>query len=401
MKRIIIALIIGLALVSMLCVALVFALAFTPLRSGVAKVVDRVAERIDLNLPWERQRSSEAQEPAFPYPAEETGILVAGVLPGSPAEAAGLRRGDIILQVNGKEVNSLPELMTALSAVNQGDEVRLQILRGDESRTLTVTAGETTGRQTPFSRIHGGLLGIIPSAGFGLSGGFSVDPTQGGARITNVAAGSPAEAAGLQTGERIVAVNGEAIAGSSDLVSRVRQFQPGAVVTLTVEGADGEQRDVQVTLAENPDAEGQTWLGVYLAAGAEGSLENQPNLPFNRDDRNEQPFETPQLPAGVERGAVLMAVVEGGPAAQAGLKSGEVIVAVDGETLTSADQLKEYIAARSPGDEITLAVLSGGSTQTHDVQVTLGENPDQPGAAYLGIRFAFAEPFPKTYRTVR
>ena len=398
MRKVLIGLLIVVTLGSMLCVGLVFALAFTPLRSEVGRVIDRVAERVNLEVrPWERQRSGELQAtPAVPRTDAEPGILVAGVQPGSPADTAGLRRGDIILEVNGQAVNSLPDLMIALRNVNAGDTVRLQVQRGDGTRTLTLTASEAAGQQTPFDRMHGGLLGIIPSIGMG--GGFSFDPesmlpVQSGASISEVMDGSPAETAGLQPGERIVAVDGEAVATSSDLVDQVRGRQPGDEVTLSVENTDGERREVRVTLAENPEDAAQAWLGVYLAAGTEGSLENLPNPPFEPGDRNEQPFENPQMPAGIDRGAMLLSVVAGGPADLAGLESGEAILAVDGETLTSAAQLRDMIAARQPGDLVTLEVA--GRAGTRDVQVTLGENPEQPGAAYLGIRFAFAEVLPE------
>ncbi|WP_017590321.1 trypsin-like peptidase domain-containing protein [Nocardiopsis ganjiahuensis] len=72
-------------------------------------------------------------------------------------------------------------------------------------------------------------------------------------------------------------------------------------------------------------------------------------------------------------GAEIMELTEGGAADEAGLEPGDVVVSVDGEAVTSPDQLIAQIRARQPGDEVTLGVLSGGSGSEQDVTVTLGE----------------------------
>ncbi len=72
-------------------------------------------------------------------------------------------------------------------------------------------------------------------------------------------------------------------------------------------------------------------------------------------------------------GAEIMELTEGGAADEAGLQPGDVVVGVDGEAVTSPDQLIAQIRARQPGDEVTLSVLSGGSGSEQEVTVTLGE----------------------------
>jgi hypothetical protein len=75
--------------------------------------------------------------------AEKDGsVVVEGVLPKTPAAAAGLKRGDRIRAVNGKDVSSSADLHQALARVLEGQEVRLTLGRAGESREVTVTAGE-------------------------------------------------------------------------------------------------------------------------------------------------------------------------------------------------------------------------------------------------------------------
>ena len=64
------------------------------------------------------------------------------------------------------------------------------------------------------------------------------------------------------------------------------------------------------------------------------------------------------------------AVVPGGPAARAGLKSGDVIVEVNGQVVTTAEELIVAIRKRVPGDHLTLVYMRGGSR--HSTVVTLG-----------------------------
>ncbi|WP_017603948.1 S1C family serine protease [Nocardiopsis alkaliphila] len=72
-------------------------------------------------------------------------------------------------------------------------------------------------------------------------------------------------------------------------------------------------------------------------------------------------------------GAEVVEVTDGGAAEEAGLSTGDVVVSVDGETVSTPDELIAQIRTRQPGDEITLGVLAEGSGSPQDVQVTLGE----------------------------
>lgn len=83
-------------------------------------------------------------------------------------------------------------------------------------------------------------------------------------------------------------------------------------------------------------------------------------------------------------GALVVTIVEGA-AADGTLEPGDVIRAVDGLPVTDAPGLVEALSRSAPGERVVLRVERHGSGEVEDVTVELGENPDRPGASFLGV----------------
>ena len=81
-----------------------------------------------------------------------------------------------------------------------------------------------------------------------------------------------------------------------------------------------------------------------------------------------------ELDPAVDRGAAVVAVVPNGPAEEAGIGSGDVIVAFDGKTVTTSDELGAAIRADEPGDRASVTIVRQDGSRT-TVTVTLGTNP--------------------------
>jgi membrane-associated protease RseP (regulator of RpoE activity) len=73
-------------------------------------------------------------------------------------------------------------------------------------------------------------------------------------------------------------------------------------------------------------------------------------------------------------GALVSAVMDGSPAAQAGLQAGDILLAVDGGRIVRTAMLRRLIQAHAVGDEVSLLVLRNGNE--HKIVVTLGQAPD-------------------------
>jgi S1-C subfamily serine protease len=78
----------------------------------------------------------------------DSGAIVALVVPGGPADEAGIRRGDVITELDGKEIRSADQLVSAVRAKHPGDKLDVTFKRGEDKRTTTVRLGSRpTGTQ--------------------------------------------------------------------------------------------------------------------------------------------------------------------------------------------------------------------------------------------------------------
>jgi serine protease Do len=134
------------------------------------------------------------------------GVIVIKVLPGSPADEAGLQPGDIILAVNGKKIKDVSDLQFTIMKTKPGTEVKLKVLRGEKTLTLTVKIGEM-----PSEEELKESEGIYYNLGLVLRNPSKDELSQYsapyGVIVTNVYPGSPAYEAGVRPGMLIMRVN--------------------------------------------------------------------------------------------------------------------------------------------------------------------------------------------------
>ncbi|HVY06829.1 MAG TPA: Do family serine endopeptidase [Burkholderiales bacterium] len=151
------------------------------------------------------------------------GALISGVEPGSPAEKAGLKSGDVVLAVNGKEINQLSELSGAIAATKPGNNARLQVWHEGKSRDVDVKVGElleqklaaaTGGDGQTSAKLGLTLRELAPDEQAQLK-------TEGGLVVQN-AAGAAARA-GIQPGDVILALNDTPVKSVEQLKSLVKK----------------------------------------------------------------------------------------------------------------------------------------------------------------------------------
>jgi serine protease Do len=173
----------------------------------------------------------------------ERGVVLADVLPGSPAARAGLQQGDLVLALDGKPMDNGRQLQVNLYRRFVGDVVSLAIMRGGESRAVAVTIEE---RPDPFA--GSGVApdprqNVVPRLGIlGITLDRRIAEMVPVLRVTSgvvVASTTPGaldgRAGGLAAGDVIYAVNGTRVQELSELRARVGDLKPGDPVVLQIE----------------------------------------------------------------------------------------------------------------------------------------------------------------------
>jgi len=146
------------------------------------------------------------------------GVLAAKVIEGSPAEKAGLLQGDIIYEVDSRDVETSAEFRLVLADEEPGDRVRITLFRDREREVLHVKLGSVSDRPSVYSatQITGDIpvnlrWGIVVSElTASLLKTYEIQNPTAGVMVIMVAAGSAADQAGILKGDIIRQVNGTA-----------------------------------------------------------------------------------------------------------------------------------------------------------------------------------------------
>jgi len=160
-----------------------------------------------------------------------TGALVTEVIPGTPAEKAGVMRGDILLRFNGREVRGVRELKLLVASAPAGSEARVEILRGGERKTLTV---EITARQG--QKVAGGSPAQGEEQGWQ---GLYVSSAEGeGVLVESVDSGSIADEVGLRSGDVILSLGDREINSVEDFAAAVKRVKKNRPVRMLIRRGD-------------------------------------------------------------------------------------------------------------------------------------------------------------------
>ena len=152
------------------------------------------------------------------------GMIITDVLEGSSADRAGLKPYDIITTLNGKPVRSKSELFNQLGLLPLGSSVTLDVVRGDQTRQISVALDSERTYQLDGASMHPILKGALL--------GNPRAKEEAGAWVRDVAEDSPAGRSGLQAGDVIVAVNRYRVRDLDELKAVVAES--GRVLALNI-----------------------------------------------------------------------------------------------------------------------------------------------------------------------
>jgi len=162
------------------------------------------------------------------------GALVSSVEKGSPAEKAGVQPGDVILRFNGQAIDHSVDLPTLVADTAPGSTQKIDVMRNGALKSLNITVGElkptkeaAASRNEPQGRLGLAVRPLDKSEQqqIGVHGGLLVEDVNG-----------PAAVAGIQSGDVILSLNGNAVTSVEQLRSLVSKA--GKSVALLVERGD-------------------------------------------------------------------------------------------------------------------------------------------------------------------
>ena len=254
---------------------------------------------------------------------------VSQLIPGSPAEKAGVKVGDVLNKIQGKDVSKFDDLLDVLRKKKIGQKLSFQIMRNGKLLDF-----ETQLAPRPGSNQQ------VPPVWFGVTGKNNDD---GKPELLTVSRNSPAEKARLKAGDVVLKVNEKDATTYEDLVKLVQAGAAGDKVKIEVARGQGTLI-VDVELANRPGRRAPTRSNAIM--GIQGSN-------------------------ATGEGAALTSITDGGPSEKAGLKTGDVVVKIDDKKVANYAALVAEIRSRQPNDEMKVEVKRDGKKITKTV--TLGD----------------------------
>jgi membrane-associated protease RseP (regulator of RpoE activity) len=187
---------------------------------------------------------------------DDEGVRIAQVVPGSPADDAGLESGDVITAIDGEPVDSADDARDILNDRSPGDEVTFSVRRDDQEEDIDVTLGTRAGvlqmpPQTPPGQMMRPYLGVdLADIRPEVRRELGLDRDRGVA-IVEVDTEGPAYEAGLRRGDVILQVGPRWVETAQETVDAILDHEPGDEVSLLIQ-RDTQELRVDVELGARP-----------------------------------------------------------------------------------------------------------------------------------------------------
>lgn len=169
----------------------------------------------------------------------KNGALVSEVIKDGPAEKAGMKAGDIVMEFDGKKINEMNDLPRIVASMPVGRKVPVRILRDGKQEEISVTIErlKDDDGEGPATAAPDRLGMNVAELSGELAAKLGVTETKG-VVVTEVKPGGLADEAGISTGDIIREVNGEKIASIAEYNKRVERLKKGELVRLLLRRGD-------------------------------------------------------------------------------------------------------------------------------------------------------------------
>ena len=193
------------------------------------------------------QEITPALAKSFKLPEQRKGVLISDVNENGPSHSAGMRRGDVVIAFNGKEVQSVSQLRNLVARMAVGKDADIKILREGKEQSLKVKVAERpsdevlakrepgpTAPQTETVKPPDNVLASlrVQMLDAAMQSQLNIPAKTSGVVVSSVEAGSAAESAGLQRGDVIQEVNHEVVKSLEDYQKASAKVKKDEMVVL-------------------------------------------------------------------------------------------------------------------------------------------------------------------------
>jgi serine protease Do len=247
----------------------------------------------------------------------ELGALVQNVADESPAEGAGIKEDDIIVEFAGKKIEDASDLRRAVSASTPGTKATVIVLRNDQRKTFQVTIGTSPEEELAVVRIPraprppvivrpraGHFYGLSSSSSFGMSfmdlnkqlGAYFGAPNNKGVLVEEVEKDEAADKAGFKAGDVIVKVGDDTIEDTRDIWDAMEDYKKGEKIPVEV-----LRRGSRMSLSLEAEGETGTWhMHGWHSPNFDFDFKWDRDVDVLMDLKNKQEFETQEFESSMK-----------------------------------------------------------------------------------------------------
>jgi serine protease Do len=178
-----------------------------------------------------------------------TGALIANVVKGGPAQKAGLKKNDVVIGYQGKEIPDSAALRNEVAQTPIGQEARLTVLRSGRKEVMTAKVGSLEEAAALLASALKERLGTeVRSPNRKEVEKYGLDANQG-VEITRVDSKGPLDQAGFEVNDMILAINDEPVEGIDGFIDLVSAVPPGKRASFTaLDHRTGNTGNIFVTI---------------------------------------------------------------------------------------------------------------------------------------------------------
>jgi len=308
---------------------------------------------------------------------ENYGVIIKKVTAESPAEKAGLIADDLLMKIDGDKIYTVGQVRKMLELYEPDQKIKISYMREDQMNSCMLQLEEKKGIELPKRTYMGVFMDDMNEK---LKEKLKFEEPFG-IYISEVVKDSPADKAGLKAKDVLLTFADEKIYTSDQLIKMLKNFKPEDEVELKVHRGK-KTKNLKIILGEKEDTEKFYFSGGSILDQLYQSPDNilfyQYDYSDNKkwigiklDIKKEKKVEDGETTVNVER--QISKVIEGTPAEKAGLKKGDIIIAVENdENMEISQALKD----KEIGDEITLTIERDGKVREFSVGIAERKSPE-------------------------